>query len=64
MVTVALAGGPTSPHRLFVDRAGTFNYTVNQAREFFSDELPPGHYTVKVTGSEGQTGQASFEVGP
>jgi len=63
VVTVALAGGRTSPYRLFVDRAGTFNYAVNQAHEFFSDELPPGHYTVMVRGSDGQTGEATFEVG-
>jgi serine/threonine protein kinase len=62
-VTVALAGGPTSPTRPVVDRAGAFNYAVNQGHEFFPGVLPPGTHTVVVSGG-GRTLQVDFLVRP
>jgi hypothetical protein len=44
------------------DGMGTFNYTINQDHEFFPGLLPVGTFTVRVTGPNGATSQASFEV--
>lgn len=62
-ITVALAGGPTSPDGSVVDRAGAFNYTVNQGHEFFPGALPPGTYTAVVSGG-GRTMRVDFLVQP
>jgi len=45
-----------------VDRVGTFNYAVNQQREFFAGPLPPGTYTAVVTSAGGAKAEVSFEV--
>jgi serine/threonine protein kinase len=63
-VTIGIAGGPTSPDRPFVDRAGTFNYVLNQDQEFFSGTTPPGNYLVVATASGGRRAEASFRVDP
>jgi hypothetical protein len=63
-LTVALAGGPTSPDRPVVDKAGTFNYAVNQRHEFFAGALPPGVHTVVVSAPGGRTEPVSFRVEP
>jgi serine/threonine protein kinase len=61
-ITVTLAGGPTSPDRPVVDRAGTFNYAVNQRHEFFPGALPVGSHTLVVGGPGGRTERVSFRV--
>jgi hypothetical protein len=48
-LTVTLDGRP-SPYRVTPDITGSFNYTVNQAHEFFPGRLPPGQHKVTVTG--------------
>jgi hypothetical protein len=63
-VTVALNGKPTRLPAPKADLAGTFNYAVNQAHEFFASGLPPGRYHVSVQGSGGRRAEASFEVHP
>jgi serine/threonine protein kinase len=44
------------------DRAGNFNYAINQDHEFFHGVMPVGIYTVRVTGRHGLHAQARFEV--
>ncbi|MFL6130580.1 MAG: hypothetical protein ACJ73E_16155, partial [Mycobacteriales bacterium] len=61
-VTVTLIGHPSSPDRPVVDRAGAFNYTVNQRHEFFPGRLPVATHTVVVTAPGGRTEQVSFQV--
>jgi hypothetical protein len=61
-VTVALAGVGTSPEHPTVDRAGTFNYAINQGHEFFPGPLPPGTYHVVVTAPGSARAVASFVV--
>ena len=41
-LTVALGDRPASPDRPVVDRAGTFNYVVNQRHEFFPGDVAGG----------------------
>jgi serine/threonine protein kinase len=64
LITIALAGGKRSNYRQTVDMAGTFNYTINQSREFFAGSIPEGHYTAVATATDGSTAEASFEVHP
>ncbi|WP_239377314.1 serine/threonine-protein kinase [Frankia sp. Cj5] len=64
LVTVALAGGRVSGYQQTIDLAGTFNYTINQSHEFFTGPIPPGHYTVVATATDGSTAHASFDVHP
>jgi hypothetical protein len=61
-VTVALVGVGTSPIHPVADLAGTFNYAINQDHEFFRGGLPPGTYTVRVTGANGASAEAKFTV--
>ena len=61
-VTIALLGVGVSPIHPVADRAGTFNYVINQDHEFFGKGLPPGIYTVKVTGADGTHAEARFSV--
>jgi serine/threonine protein kinase len=61
-ITVTLVGVRTSPIHPIADRAGTFNYAINQDHEFVRGRLPPGVYTVRVTDSAGASAKASFEV--
>jgi len=61
-VTVALAGVHASPVHPVADDAGTFNYAINQAHEFFAGGLPVGDYEVVVTGPGGSRAVARFTV--
>lgn len=61
-VTVSL-NRRASPRPATVDRAGAFNYVVNQDGEFFPDRLPQGRHTVTLTAADGPTDEVSFEVG-
>jgi len=62
ILTVVLVGVGQSPDHPVADRAGTFNYTINQAGEFFRHQIPPGTYTVQVTGEGGRRATARFRV--
>jgi serine/threonine protein kinase len=67
-LTVILDGKP-SPYRVIPDRAGSFNYTLNQAHEFIPGDLPDGNHKVMVTGRKydgsghPRTLSATFQVG-
>ncbi len=61
-VTVALSGHGVSPARPVVDRAGTFNYAIDQDHEFFAGNIPTGSYQVVVTGSGHRQARTSFKV--
>jgi serine/threonine protein kinase len=64
-ITIRLQGGRTSPDHPVVDRAGSFNYALNQTHEFFGAGLPAGRTIVfAVTGSDGARQQVSFRVNP
>ena len=65
-VRVALAGVGVSAYRPFTDRKGTFNYAIDQGHQFFpgQPQIPPGQYTVVVTGALGRRATASFAVVP
>ena len=53
--------GPSPDHPV-IDSYGNFNYTINQAHEFFAGEIPAGTYTVQVTGPHGLRASARFRV--
>jgi hypothetical protein len=61
-VTVTLVGVGASPVHPVADRAGTFNYAINQDHEFIAGVLPAGTYTVRVSDAAGTIAQARFEV--
>jgi Protein kinase domain len=61
-VTIDLLGVRVSPVRPVADQQGTFNYVINQDHEFFPGGLPDRIYTVRVTGTNGATATAKFEV--
>ncbi len=61
-LTISLAGVGRSPDRPVADSDGSFNYTINQAHEFFAGEIPAGTYTVQVTGPHGLRASARFRV--
>ena len=61
-VTVTLAGVHAPPAHPVADGAGTFNYAINQAHEFFAGGLPVGTYEVVVTGPGGSRAVARFTV--
>jgi hypothetical protein len=63
-VTVALNGTSSRLLPPKADMAGTFNYAINQAHEFYRDVLPPGIYRVTAAGAGGRHAQVSFEVHP
>lgn len=63
-LTVRLKGIGASRVHPPVDRAGSFNYAINQDHEFFDGGLRPGRYTVIVTGPGGREAKARFVVGP
>jgi hypothetical protein len=60
-ITVSHAGRAAPQHPV-VDRAGTFNYTVNQAREFFPTGPAPGTYEFVVTGEHRERVTAQVRV--
>src|SRR5215469_7857851 len=61
-VTVTLVGVGASPMHPIVDRAGSFNYAINQDHEFFAGVLPAGVYTIRASDAAGASAQARFEV--
>ena len=61
-VSITLVGVGTSPDRPIADKAGTINYAINQAHEFFRGGLPPRTYTVRAVGPGGAEAQARFLV--
>ena len=63
-VRVALVGVGVSPYRPFVDQKGTFNYAIDQGHLLFpgQPQIPPGQYTVLVTGAQGRQATAIFTV--
>jgi hypothetical protein len=61
-LTIALAGVRRPAVHALTDRAGMFNYAINQEHEFFARGLPAGIYAVVVTGPGGRTARAGFEV--
>jgi hypothetical protein len=61
-VIIDLLGVGVSPIRPTADEQGMFNYVINQDHEFFPGGLPPRIYTVRVTGANGATATARFEV--
>ena len=62
IVTIALAGLGQSPVHPIVDRAGSFNYAINQDHEFRPGLLAQGTYKVLVTGTGGQHATVKFEI--
>ena len=62
-VTVTLVGRGASPYRPVADQQGTFNYTINEAHEFFRGPIPPGHYDVVVSQSGVARLHVPFDVG-
>jgi hypothetical protein len=60
---VRLDGRPASPVLPVVDLVGTFNYAINQQREFFPGPTPLGSYTVLASASGGRNARATFSVG-
>ena len=61
-VTIALAGVHASPLHPVADKAGNFNYAINQDHEFFSGGLPLRTYRVVVTAPGGARAVTSFIV--
>lgn len=61
-LTVELVGVGTSAIHPVADNMGMFNYAINQDHEFFRNGLPVGYYTVRVTGTNGKSSVARFEV--
>jgi hypothetical protein len=61
-LSVAVRGVGTSPVHPVADQAGTFGYAINQQHEFFPGKIPPGHYTVLITGTHGSRARATFRV--
>ena len=61
-VTVTL-NGVTSPDHPTADKAGTFNYVIDQGHYFFhSKPIPPGGYEAVVTAPGGLSADTSFQV--
>ncbi|HUN37705.1 MAG TPA: serine/threonine-protein kinase [Trebonia sp.] len=63
-VTISLVGVGNSRDRPLTDLQGTFNYAIDQGHMFFRGLIPPGTYSVLVTGSGGRKAAASFTVYP
>lgn len=61
-VVIDLLGVGVSPIRPVADEKGMFNYVINQDHEFFPGGLPARIYTVRITGANGATATARFEV--
>ncbi len=61
-LTVTLVGVRSSGIHPVADRMGTFNYAINQDREFRRGPLPVGIYTVRVTDANGASATARFDV--
>jgi serine/threonine protein kinase len=63
-ITVRLAGVATASASLFTDRAGAFNYVINQEHEFFAGPIPPDSYRVLVSAPGEPTASQDFNVDP
>jgi serine/threonine protein kinase len=63
-ITIRIAGGPRSSHQPVVDRAGTFNYAVNQQHDLFPGPLPPGDYLLVASAPGARDAQVAFRVHP
>jgi serine/threonine protein kinase len=63
-VTLSLVGVGSSRDRPVTDMQGTFNYAIDQGHYFFRGLMPPGTYSVLVTGSGGRRATVSFTVYP
>jgi hypothetical protein len=61
-VTVRVLGGRSSPDGQKVDRAGSFNYNVNQHHEFFPGGLPSGRLTLVVSDGAGHEDRVTVSV--
>jgi serine/threonine protein kinase len=61
-VTVRVLGSNAAPRPVTIDRAGSFNYTVNQDHEFFAGGLPTGRLTVVVDDGAGHRDQVTISV--
>jgi serine/threonine protein kinase len=61
-VAIRLDGRLRPGPPLLTDGEGAFNYTVNQAHEFFPNGLPPGQHVVEASGG-GQRLRTSLSVG-
>jgi hypothetical protein len=62
-VTIQVMGVASSDHPV-ADLQGTFNYAIDQGHRFFPGPIPPGNYSVVVTGSGGRSARTSFLVNP
>jgi hypothetical protein len=60
VVTISLGRRP-SKFTVTADRAGAFNYTINQSHEFYPAALPPGELAATAQGA-GITQHVSFTV--
>ena len=60
-ITLALGGRGTAAVRLVADRAGSFNYTIDQGHVFYPGPIPPGGHEVVVTG-DGRRLTTFFQV--
>jgi serine/threonine protein kinase len=63
LITV-FVDGKSSPVAVTVDKAGTFNYVVDQGHVFFPGPLPPGIHRVRARGSGGGIARTRFRVTP
>jgi hypothetical protein len=63
-VTISLVGVGRSRDRPMTDLQGSFNYAIDQGHYFFRGLIPPGTYSVLVTGSGGGSATISFTVHP
>jgi serine/threonine protein kinase len=63
-VTIALTGHGASPVPVVVDRAGTFNYAIDQGHVFFHGPMPVGLYHVVVSAPGARPLTAKFQVVP
>jgi hypothetical protein len=63
-MTVRVLDGATSPIHPVIDRAGSFNYAVNQNHELFPGGLPPGHLVLVASAPGGPELRVGFDVNP
>ncbi|MEU5879068.1 serine/threonine-protein kinase [Spirillospora sp. NPDC047279] len=62
-ITIRIDKLKPSPAKPVADVKGTFNYALNQNREFFAGKIPPGVHHILVTSADGATqARAKFTV--
>jgi serine/threonine protein kinase len=61
-VTIQITSVGASTDHPVADMQGTFNYAIDQGHRFFRGPVPPGTYSVVVTGSGGRSARTSFFV--